>query len=628
MTFLGRWADAIENAVRPLARGLTLLALSLVVVMVLVLVADVTGRFAFKWSVIGAHDAEVFLMGIVALAVLSYTGLSKKHIRVELMISRAPKVARDIIDACTGVMGLMLWVLITWRTTLWSLEIAQVKLTSQVLLWPIAPFAAFAAFCALVFSVVILAETLRFIDQVITAKKKYALWLIPGFGLIAAICYAALNVELPLDRFTIGLIGIGSLVVLVFLRMPIGWAMGFVGLIGVWYFRGLDAGFVMMGTTPYIHVADFKLTVFPLFLLMGLVCWQAKISQDLYDTAYSWLGHFPGGIGSATIGACAGFAAICGESMPTAAAMGTIAIPEMKRHNYNDSLATGCVAAGGTLGILIPPSIGFVWYAILTEESIARLFIAGIIPGIMLAALFIISITLRCKLNPKLGPPGPSTTWRQKIGSLKGTWAMLLLFLLIIGGLYMGVFTPTEAAAIGAFIAIVLMAVKGMIKRLPKALMETGLTLGMVMNILIGVMILGHFFTSSEVAMRIAEFVVGLEVSRYVILAGILVLYIILGCLMNIIPMIILTLPIFWPTILAMGFDPIWYGVIMVIIMEMGQITPPIGMNVFVIAGVAKDVPMGTIFRGIIPFFVCEIFAVTLLVIFPKIALWLPSMMR
>jgi len=246
----------------------------------------------------------------------------------------------------------------------------------------------------------------------------------------------------------------------------------------------------------------------------------------------------------------------------------------------------------------------------------------------MLAALFIISITLRCKLNPKLGPPGPSTTWRQKIGSLKGTWAMLLLFILIIGGLYMGVFTPTEAAAIGAFIAIVLMAVKGMIKRLPKALMETGLTLGMVMNILIGVMILGHFFTSSEVAIRIAEFVAGLEVSRYVILAGILVLYIILGCLMNIIPMIILTLPIFWPTILAMGFDPIWYGVIMVIIMEMGQITPPIGMNVFVIAGVARDVPMGTIFRGIIPFFVCEIFAVTLLVIFPKIALWLPSMMR
>jgi len=629
MTLWGKWANTIENAVERVVKGLTLFSLILVVVLMLAIVADVTGRFFFKWSIFGTQDICEFLMGMIVFGVLSYTGLARRHIRVNIFISKFPEPVRNVIDVCTNFIGLAVWIVISWRILSWSFSIAEDNLVSPVLYWPVAPFAAYSAVLGFIFCIVILAETLHSVDQLVSRGKKYALWLIPEFGLVAAICCIAfMGVELPLSMFSIGLIGIGSLLILVFLGMPIGWAMAFVGLVGISYFRGLDAGLSVMGTAPYLSIADFKIVVFPLFLLMGLLAWQAGISKDLYDTASTWIGRLPGGIASATIAACASFAAICGESMPTAAAMGTIAIPEMQRHKYDNSLATGAVAAGGTLGILIPPSIGFIWYAILTEQSVAKLFIAGIIPGIMLASLFILTITIRSALNPKLGPPAPSTTWKQKFASLKGTWAMILLFLLVIGGLYLGVFTPREAAAIGALGALILMAVKAMIKRFPTALMETGKTLGMMMNILIGVMIIGHFFTASEAPLGFAEFVAGLEANRYIIFALILLLYVILGCVMNIIPMIILTLPILWPTIIVLGFDPIWFGVVMVIIMEMGQITPPIGMNVFVIAGVAKDVPMGTIFKGVFPFVLCEIVAIMLLTLFPQIATWLPSMMK
>lgn len=629
LSFLARWADAIERVVRPVSRGCMFVAMAWLIPMALLLVADVIARYVFRNPIPGTEELEEFMLVVVGFLGLAYTGVLKSHVRVDLIVKKFPLWVQHVIDTCTGITSLMLFVLIAWQTAVWTLMITDQGLVSPVLVWPKFPFAAIAAFGCLLFWFILIIEILRSVHGAIAEGGKKALWIIPGLALTGAIIFIALNIELPISGLLVGLAGIGLLVVLLFLRMPIGFAMGFTGLIGAWYFMGWNAGLGVLQTTPYYTASKYILCVVPLFLLMGQVCFRSGISKDLYDSAYAWLGHYPGGMASATIGGCAGFAAICGDSLATAAAMGTVALPEMRRYNYDDSLSTGCIAAGGTLGILIPPSMGFVWYGILTEESIGKLFIAGIIPGIMLAGLFITVITIRSKLNPKLGPPGPPTAWVEKFKALRGTWGMLTLFLLVVGGIYMGIFTVIEAGGIGAVGALVLMAVKGKfnLSNVYNCLMETGRTIAFIIAILMGVWILGYYMAASMVPLRIADFTLQLEVSRYVILVIFLSIYLILGCLMNIIPMIILTLPLFWPTIVATGFDPIWFGVIMVVMMEMGQITPPIGMNVFIIAGVAKTVPLGTIFKGIFPFLGCEVVFVIVLTLFPQIALWLPSMM-
>ncbi|MYE36544.1 MAG: TRAP transporter large permease, partial [Rhodobacteraceae bacterium] len=328
---------------------------------------------------------------------------------------------------------------------------------------------------------------------------------------------------------------------------------------------------------------------------------------------------------------CGGFAAICGESVAAAATMGSVSLPEMKKYNYDDSLATGSVAAGGTLGILIPPSIGFVVYGIITEQSIGKMFMAGIIPGIILTTGFCLAVYVQCILNPKLGPKSKRFTLQQIARSIFDIWPVAALFAAVIGGIYSGILTPTEAGGVGASGALLIaLFSKGFNRqKLFNALLEATTTSAMIFTILIGVGLLGYFVTLTDIPREFANFLGSLDVSRYVIFILILLLYLVLGMVMNIIPMMMLTLPILFPTVVGLGFDPIWFGVIMVIMMEMGQITPPIGINVFVIHGVAKkyDVRMATIYRGIIPFVIVEVLVIILLTIFPEITLWLPNSM-
>ena len=634
MDFLLKPAEAIEKVVRPIARVCNTIAVSTLVFMVLLLVIHVIGRFVFRAPLTGLRELEEILLIVLAFFGLAYTGILKAHVRVDIIMNKFPILVQHVIDTCTGLASLVLWVLIAWRCFLWAIELwpsPTAAHSSEMLLIPFSPIVFLMSFGSILFWFVLIPEILRSLHGAITVGRLKALWILAGLGLFVGISLVALNfgLQLPISNYAMGLIGIGILMLLLFIRMPIAFSMGFVGLIGVWYFRGWEASQVLLATIPFYTAGWYLLIVVPLFILMGEFCFHAEISRDLYDTAYAWLGRLPGGVASATIGGCAGFAAICGDSLATAATMGTVALPELRRFKYDDSLATGSLAAGGTLGILIPPSMGFIIYSLVTEESTGKLFMAGLIPGILLASLFILSITIRAKLNPKLGPPGPPTTLLEKFKALRGTWAMLTLFIVVMGGIYMGVFTVIEAGGIGAFGALVMMFIKKRftIKKFTSALMETGRTTAMLIVIMIGVFILGKFITTSEVPIDTAEFINALEVNRYIILTLILFIYVILGCLMNIIPMIILTLPIFYPTIVFLDFDLIWFGVMMVVMMEMGQITPPIGMNVFVIAGVAKNVSLGTIFRGIVPFLVVEVFFLVILTIFPQIALWLPSMM-
>jgi len=428
----------------------------------------------------------------------------------------------------------------------------------------------------------------------------------------------------------VGIIGFIVVIMLLLLNTPVAVAMGVVGVVGFGYLVGWSESLSILKTVPYLSLANYGMSVIPLFLLMGSFCFYAGISQELYHTVYKWLGQFRGGLAMATVGACASFAAVSGSSMATAGAMGTVALPEMKKYKYAASLATGCIAAGGTMGILIPPSITLIVYGLLTEQSIGKLFLAGIIPGILEAVFYIITISILCKRNPALGPPGEKTSFEEKVVSLKGTWPVLGLFLLVMGGIYTGVFSPTEAGAIGAFGAFVFAMGKRQLSRknLSSALLETGKNTAMLLMIIVGANIFGYFLSVSRLPFELSQIVAGLAVSRYIIIAAVVAVYLFLGCFMLPMPLIIVTIPIIFPLVLSLGFDPIWFGIIVVRICEIGQITPPVGLNIFVIRGVAKDIPIGTIYRGVIPFIITDIFHLAMLVAFPQLSLFLPNLMK
>ncbi|MFC1982231.1 TRAP transporter large permease [Chloroflexota bacterium] len=426
-----------------------------------------------------------------------------------------------------------------------------------------------------------------------------------------------------------GIVFFALLFVFLFLEQPIGYAMAFLGMVGVVLLIHFPGALDTLATVPFETISSYGLTVLPMFLLMGNIAHEVGMAGRLYSAAYSWVGQARGGLAMSTIMGCAGFAAICGSSLATAGTFGLVAAPEMRKYDYDPRLATGSIAVGGTLGILIPPSTTFIIYGILTEESIGKLFIAGILPGIMLAGLFIVVIYVWTKIKPNLGPPAPRTNIRQKLRALASVSETLLLFLLVIGGLFLGWFTPTEAGAAGAGGAIIIgLARKNMTwKKMVAALWSTGLTTGMMFMIISGAMIFSRFLTVSNLPYIVSEFVSGLPLSPIGILVMILLIYVLLGCLMDTLAMLLLTLPIFYPVILTLGFDPIWFGVIIVVVCETGMITPPIGVNCFVLGGVLKDVPLTTIFKGIFPFLPALFTCFALLIAFPEIALFLPGIM-
>jgi len=426
----------------------------------------------------------------------------------------------------------------------------------------------------------------------------------------------------------VGIIGIVILIILLLFRMTIGLAMALVGFLGFAYISGFKPALGILATQPYSVVANYTISVVPLFLLMGSIAANTGIGTDLYKTAYKWLGQLKGGLAMATIGACSLFAAICGSSIATSVTIGKVALPEMKKYGYDSALATGSVAAGGTLGILIPPSLGFILYAILTEQSVGLLFIAGILPGILLTLLFITQIGIQVTWKASLGPTGPKTSFLEKIVSLKSTYAMVALFLFVMGGIYFGFFTPTEAGALGVFGAVVISIIRRKLtfKNFGQSLLQTSISTAMVLLMLVGAMIFMRFLAVSKLPFMLATFVTELAVPPIVILSLIVLIYIILGMFLDIISSMILTVPIIFPAIIAMGFDPIWFGVIVVLCMELGMITPPVGLNVFALAAVT-DVPLTTVFRGALPFALTLMIGIILVIIFPQIALFLPRLM-
>ena len=427
----------------------------------------------------------------------------------------------------------------------------------------------------------------------------------------------------------VGLTGVVIVVILLlFFRMWIGLAMALVGSLGILYLQGFKQAFGVVGTVPYETVAYYPMAALPLFVLMGVIVGNTSMGEDLYDAAYKWIGMLRGGLASATVLACAIFAAITGSSATGTVLMGKVALPQMRRYKYDDAIASGCIASAGTMGILIPPSMGLILYGLLTEQSVGKLFIAGFLPGLLLTILLILAITIITVFRPEAGPAGPKTTFKVKVASLKRTWHVVLLFLLVLGGIYGGIFTPTEAGAIGAFGALVIVAITGQITRkvFLDILKEAGWTSAMIFLIIIGAFIFMKFLGISKLPFALVEILERLQVSKYVIFAGIILLYIILGMFLEVYSAVTFTIPIIYPVIVTLGFDPIWFGVIFVLVIEMGLITPPVGMNAFILGGMT-GIPLHTIFRGIVPFLLAMLVCIFLLTIFPEIALFLPRTM-
>jgi len=427
-----------------------------------------------------------------------------------------------------------------------------------------------------------------------------------------------------------GIIGSALLVFFLFLGMPIAFVMMFVGFLGIGYLASINAALPVVAKTIYETASYYPYTIIPLFILMGGFAGNAGITRELYETFDKWFRRLPGGLSIATITTCAFFAALSGSSVAASAAMGTIAIPEMRRFNYSPKLAVGTVAAGGTLSFLIPPSLGFVIYGMLTEQSIGKLLISGIIPGILLSSTFILIIVFMVRKNPGLAPSNPEgVSFKEKLLALKGVWETIIVFMIVMGASNLGFINPTEAGAIGALALFVIILLKRRLtlQNLFASLFEAARISVLVLFLVAGANVFSYFLALSTIPMAVSSWMGGLEVSRYVVLAIIISIYLVLGCFLDAISMMVLTLPVIFPVVKALGFDPIWFGVVCVIMMEAGLITPPVGLNVYTLAGVVKDVPMQTIFRGAAPFLLSMIAVVILITLFPEIALFLPSMM-
>ncbi len=433
-----------------------------------------------------------------------------------------------------------------------------------------------------------------------------------------------------MDRDMVALLGFVGMFALMAIRVPIGIAMGAAGVLGFAALSGWKAGFNLLANVPLSVVTDYNLSVIPMFILMGAFASRGGMSQELFAAGRAWLGHLRGGLAMASVAACGGFAAINGSSVATAATMAQVALPEMRRAGYHPGLSAGLIAAGGTLGIMIPPSVIFVLYGIMTETDIKKLFAAGVLPGLMAIGFYFLVVQIISRMRPDALPRGELHSWSERWASLRGLWAVVLLFVFVLGGIYGGLFTVEEGAGVGA-VGTLLIGVLRRRLRVPEiraALIDTLRVSSAIMMIVIGAFLFGYFLTITQFTQKAVAFLVGLPVGAYGVLALVMVGYFILGAIMDELAMILLTVPVVFPAMMQLGFDPVWFGVIVVMAVTFGMICPPVGINVFVINSIARDVTLGRIYRGTMPFITVDVLRLVILCAFPAISLWLPSQLN
>lgn len=606
-------------------------AIALVATMLLIGI-DVALRSTLRVTFPATIEVVQISLVIIFFSGMAYTQIAKKHVRVDILISRFSHGARLVTTLCADLMTMGIVCIISWQSVVQAQFAQSSSYVTGILRIPMWPLGILISVFMALLGLAVLIDFLEHLDALRASGGKNYLWLACGtiVTLMLLSMFVRPNMFLPIDIApqTLGIIALLLLFALIFLFVHIGAAMAVIALWVTGYLSSPGAGLALLGMVSQSVAANYTWSVVPLFVCMGLLVAGAGFSRDLYSTAHKWLGRMPGGLASATVGACSAFAAVVGDTLSGVATMSVVALPQMRAYKYDDKLATASIAAGSTIGALIPPSIPFIVYGIMVEESIGKLFIAGLLPGILMAGSLILMISVRCRIDPQLGPAGSSTTLREKVISLTGSWPVLALFLLVLGGIYLGFFTANEAGAIGALGSLVI----GLsMRRIPlKKFFEAAIGAvqlsSMLFFIFIYAIAITQAFAVTRLPFALANLTAGLAAPRYVTLALILFMYLILGCIINALPGIILTLPLVFPTVVALGFDPIWFGVLIVIMAQIGTITPPIGLNVFAMAGLC-DVPMYRIFRGVTPFWIIMLGEVAILIAFPEIALFLPNLM-
>ena len=616
--------NRLEAAFNWFSTKLTVLSAILLLAIAAFITIDVCGRLFFNRPWVGITDLEMLFMSVVGFASLSIAIVQRQSIQIDLFYERfGERTQRALyLFACTVSCGAA--AVIGWRAILAALEWKRDSAILEIPEWPVIMV---TGVCLVLAGVAFLFQICHVLRSLLR-NKEYA-GLVLGLGLAVLLAclpflYKAWGVRL--SGLALGGAGFLLLMSIMLLRVPLGWAMSAIGLLGLLAItRRPEAALVTVSTIPFLYTATFIMIAFPMFMLMGEMVSLAGLSGDLFDAAKKWMGRLPGGLAVATVGGCAGFGAVCGDSMATVITMTTVAMPAMDESGYDKALSTGALAAGGTLGILIPPSMGFIIYSMITEESVGKLFMSGIIPGVVLAAIFMVIIMLRVRQHPEWAPKSPAYPLKERLVSLIFLIPVVILFLVVVIGILQGWFTPAEGGALGAVMAFAYALLR---RRLTwdlfrETMYRSTAMFGKLFALFVGLYVLGAFLAVSRLPNLLADTVAGMDVNRYVILAAVIVLYIFLGCMMNIMPMMMLTLPSIYPTIQALGFDGIWFGCVCVIVMEMGMITPPVGMNVFTLAGLRPDIPMATIFRGVLPFFLGMMLCVILVIIFPQLVLFL-----
>lgn len=589
-------------------------------------------RYLFSRPIPGDWELIELMMVVVVFFGVAYTYFRKGHVRIDIVVKRLSWKVQTLINIITCFLSISIFLLIIWQSVIYSLGLKAQGITTGVLGFPVYTVSLLIPFgCALLLIFLVR----DFLNHLADGMRLFGLGLwLTTFGILASLVLLGILVCIQpglykLNPLTTGIGGLLLLLLLFFFGVPVGFAMLMVGFLGVASLRGIDAGLVALGSALYRTTASYRWASLPLFILMGFIVFYAELGKDLYSCAYKWIGHRKGGLAMATIAACAAFAAVVGDTVSATVAMGATALPEMKKYKYDSRLAVGSTAAAGVIGQMIPPSIGFIVYGTLTNESIGDLFIAGIIPGLLLAALFGTTVYIQCRYNPKMGPAGPKTNFKDKLVSLKATWPVLALFLTVVGGIYAGLFTPTEGGGIGVVGSLII----GLsLRRFDRqkfidSLVEAGRVIAMLFIILGGAMIFSQFLALSKLPFSTVQIVTGLPAANLIVLPAFLILLLILGSFIPAIPMLILTLPIFFPTIKALGYDLIWFGVIMVIMLDLAVLSPPFGINCFAIAGISKE-PIGIIYRGVLPFIIAELICVVILISFPEFATFLPNLMK
>jgi len=630
--WLGR-AIAGLHKIDPYNKVTSIVGMSCIFLMSALIFADVFLRYVIHHAITGSVDMIQMILVIGVFMGIAQAQHLHAHVNADLVLTQLKTKPRLILTTLTNLLSIGIFALLTWRTCLFAIQSLNHHKVTQTLSLPWWPFAFLVFLGCAALLIVLLRDLLNNIQEGLKDHFDARQWLLM-FGIpaivIAIIALWMFGPGIEIKPAIVGCIGMALFFLFFFAGMPIAFVMYMVSFIGVTYITGLKASFDILGSVPFTATASFTWAALALFILMAFICFVGDLGRDLFDTAHKWIGHLPGGLAVATIAASTALAAIVGDPSTPTVATGTVAIPEMRKFKYQDKLAVGAILGGGTIGAMIPPSLGFIIYGLLADVPIGYLFIAGIIPGLVLALAFAVYIAIHCHFNSSLGPPGAKYSWKERLISLKSALPVLILFLVVIGGIYMGVFTPSEGGGVGAFGAfIIVLAMRRLTwKRFTTAVSLSGRLIAQGFMMISGASALSYFLSLSRLPTALVNYITALDIPSIVIIIIMLLVYLVLGCVMDGIPVLLLTAPVFASMCNAMGYDPIWVGVIIILTSNIGFITPPYAGSIFMLKATFPDIPLTTMYRGVIPFVIVSIVVVGIVVAFPSLATWLPYLIK